>query len=162
MLNRATLIGNLGSDPEVKEIANGKVANFSIATSETFKDKQGVKQEKTEWHRIVCFGNVAEIAEKYLAKGKRVYIEGKIKTREWEDKAGTKKYTTEILAQTVRMLDRKSDGESTAPVASQNGNSKKEEKKSSASVASNEKDSTTNNKANTPSFIDSGDEDLPF
>lgn len=159
MLNRAQLIGNTGGDPEVKALNNGgKVANFSLATNETFKDKDGVKQEKTEWHRIVCFGNVAEIAEKYLTKGKRVFIEGKIQTREWEDKSGTKKYTTEILAQTIRMLDRKEGNGGTESATSSTGNSANGAKKETV------KNTTVAEKVNTPTpaFINDDTEDLPF
>lgn len=161
MLNRAQLIGNIGGDPEVKQITNGKVANFSVATNESYKDKEGNKQEKTEWHRIVCFGNVAEIVEKYLSKGKRVFIEGKIQTREWEDKSGTKKYTTEIVAQTVRMLDRAKDtngGTETPPAA--NATPKKDSKVQNSNQSKPDKPS-----AAAQPVLSSGDDDdndLPF
>lgn len=103
-INKAILVGNLGADPEIRYTPNGMaVANFRIATSETFT-KDGQKETKTEWHRIVAFGKLAEICGEYLSKGKQVYIEGKIQTRQWDDKDGNKKYTTEILANTMQML----------------------------------------------------------
>lgn len=98
MLNKVTLIGNLGGDPDVRYMPNGNaVANLTIATSERWKDKQtGQQQEKTEWHRVVIFGKIAEVAGQYLKKGSKVFIEGKLQTREWE-KDGVKRYTTEIV-----------------------------------------------------------------
>ena len=108
-LNRVTIIGNLGKDPELKYITEGNaVANFTVATSESWKDKAGVKQEKTEWHRIVAWGKTAELCGEYLAKGRQVCIEGKIRTREWNNKEGVKQYTTEIVATNVHFLGAKS------------------------------------------------------
>lgn len=105
-VNKAILIGRLGKDPEVKYTPSGTaIANFTIATSENYKDKEGQKQERTEWHRIVVFGKLAEISGEYLAKGKQVYIEGRIQTRSWDDKDGNKRYMTEIVANTVQFLD---------------------------------------------------------
>lgn len=104
MVNRVTLIGNLGKDAEMKYTENGlAICNFSLATSETWT-KDGKKNEKTEWHKVVAFDKLAEICGQYLAKGKQVYIEGKIQTRSWDDKDGTKKYITEIVAHTMKML----------------------------------------------------------
>ena len=105
-INKAILIGNLGRDPEVRYTANGTaVANFSIATSERWKDREsGDQKEQTEWHRIVAFGRLGEICGQYLSKGRQVYIEGRIQTREWEDKEGNKRYTTEIVASAMQML----------------------------------------------------------
>lgn len=104
-VNKAILLGRLGKDPEIKYTPSGMaIANFTMATSENFKDKDGQKQERTEWHRIVTFGKLAEICGEYLAKGKQVYIEGRIQTRSWDDKDGNKKYTTEIVANTMQML----------------------------------------------------------
>ena len=98
MLNKVMLIGNLGADPEMRNTQSGDpIAHLRLATSEKWKDKQGQKQEKTEWHRVVIFGKVAEIAEKYLRKGSKVYIEGKIQTRKWQDPSGADKYTTEVV-----------------------------------------------------------------
>ena len=112
MINKAILIGNLGRDPEIRYTQSGlAVANFSIATSEKWKDKNsGEWQERTEWHRIVAFGKLGEICGEYLSKGRQVYIEGRIQTREWEDKDGNKRYTTEIVANEMKMLGPKNSG----------------------------------------------------
>lgn len=112
-LNKVILIGNLGRDPEVRYTPGGlAVANFSMATSETWTNKEGEKETRTEWHRIVAFGKLGEICGEYLSKGKQVYIEGRIQTREWEDKEGNKRYTTEIIALQMLMLgSRESAGE---------------------------------------------------
>lgn len=110
-LNKAMLIGRLGQDPEVRYTqANTAVATLSIATSERFKDSNGEAQERTEWHRVVAWGRLAEICQQYLNKGSLVYIEGPIQTRSWEDKDGQKKYTTEIKALQMTMLDSKGSG----------------------------------------------------
>ncbi len=111
-LNKAILIGRLGRDPEMRYTPSGQpVANFSIATDETYTGKDGQKVEKTEWHRIVVWGKQAEFCGNYLAKGRLVYIEGKIETRKWTDKDGAEKYTTEIKADRVVGLDsRQSEG----------------------------------------------------
>jgi len=104
-VNKAILLGRLGKDPEIRYTSNGTaVCNFSIATSETWKDQSGEKQERTEWHRIVAFGKLGEICGEYLAKGKQVYIEGRLQTRTWEDKSGNKRETTEIIITTMQML----------------------------------------------------------
>lgn len=106
-VNKVILIGNLGQDPEIKAMPNGgSVANISIATSESWTDKQtGQKQERTEWHRVVLFNWLAEVAAQYLRKGSKVYIEGSIRTRKWQDQSGQDKYTTEIVANNMQMLD---------------------------------------------------------
>ena len=107
-LNKAIIIGRLGKDPEHRAVsAQNNVTNFSIATSERWKDKQGEAQEKTEWHRIVAWGKLAEISQKYLSKGSQVYVEGKLQTRIWEDQQGQKKYTTEIVATNIQFLGAK-------------------------------------------------------
>jgi single-strand DNA-binding protein len=105
-VNKVILVGKLGKDPEVKYTPSGvTVAQFSIATSDEWKDKEtGEKQERTEWHRIVAWRRLAEICGEYLRKGSQVYIEGKIQTRQWEDRDGNKRYTTEIVAQNMQML----------------------------------------------------------
>ena len=105
-INKAIIIGRLGRDPEVRYTPSGSaVANFSVATSEEWKDKDtGEKRERTEWHRIVAFNRLGEICGEYLAKGRQVYIEGRIQTREWEDQNGVKRYTTEIVANQMQML----------------------------------------------------------
>jgi single-strand DNA-binding protein len=104
-INKAILIGNLGADPELRHTNSGTpVANFQIATSERYTDRNGEKQERTEWHRIVAWAKLAEICNQYLTKGKKVYIEGRIQTRSWEDQGGTTKYVTEIVATNMLML----------------------------------------------------------
>jgi single-strand DNA-binding protein len=104
-INKVILVGNLGRDPESRFLANGEmVCNFSIATSEQWKDKSGEKQEATEWHRISFFGKVAEVCAQYLKKGSTVYVEGSIRTRKWTDKDGVEKYTTEIKGERMQML----------------------------------------------------------
>ncbi|QMU56565.1 MAG: single-stranded DNA-binding protein [Candidatus Mycalebacterium zealandia] len=104
-VNKATVIGNVGSDPEMKYTGSGQaVANFSVATNESWTSKDGEKRERTEWHRIVAWGRLAEICGQYLSKGKPVYIEGSIRTRTWEDKEGNTRYTTEIHAKEMQFL----------------------------------------------------------
>ncbi len=105
-LNKVMLIGNLGSDPELRTIPSGQtVANFTLATSESFKDSSGAMQERTEWHRIVAWGRLAEICGQYLKKGRQVYVEGRIQTRSWDDqKTGEKKYATDIVVTDMQML----------------------------------------------------------
>ena len=116
-LNKVILIGNLGRDPEVRYTPDGTaVANFSIATSDEWTDKgTGEKQERTEWHRIVAFRRLGEICGEYLSKGRQVYIEGKLQTREWQDKEGNKRYTTEIVASQMLMLGPRGSGQNTGP-----------------------------------------------
>tara|TARA_B100000214_G_scaffold83045_1_gene56447 strand:- start:6 stop:437 length:432 start_codon:yes stop_codon:yes gene_type:complete len=113
-VNKALIIGNLGQDPEIKYTQSGSpVANLSVATSERWKDKStGDQKEQTEWHRVVVFGRLAEIAEQYLKKGSKVFIEGKIQTRDWEDSEGRKRYTTEVVAREMTMLDSKFSADS--------------------------------------------------
>jgi len=104
-VNRVILIGNLGKDPEIRSLEGGvKVANFSLATTETYKGKNGERVDATEWHNIVLWRGLAEVAESYLKKGNTIFVEGKIKTREWTDKDGNKRYTTEIVADNMVML----------------------------------------------------------
>ncbi|HMQ74613.1 MAG: single-stranded DNA-binding protein [Flavobacteriales bacterium] len=109
-VNKVILIGNLGADPEVRHLQNGAtVANFRIATSETYKDRQtGEKREQTEWHSIVAWRGLGEITEKYLRKGSKVYVEGKLRTRSWQDRDGNTRYTTEVHAEEMTLLDRPS------------------------------------------------------
>ena len=104
-VNKVILIGNLGRDPELRYTQQGTaVANFTLATNETWTSREGKREERTEWHRIVAWGKTAELCSQYLAKGRNVYIEGRIQTREWENKEGQKQKTTEIVAQTVQFL----------------------------------------------------------
>ena len=116
-INKAIIVGNLGRDPEVRYTANGNaISNITVATTESWKDKQsGERQEKTEWHRVVFFGRLAEIAGEYLKKGAQVYIEGRLQTRKWEDKSGQERYTTEIVASEMQMLGSRGGGTSGAP-----------------------------------------------
>lgn len=112
-VNKVILVGNVGKDPETKFMSNGDaVTNLTIATSESWKDKSGDKQEKTEWHRVTFYRKLAEIAGKYLAKGSQVYIEGKLETRKWTDKEGIEKYSTEIIADEMKMLGSKTKEDS--------------------------------------------------
>jgi len=104
-VNRVILVGNLGRDPELRYIPSGQaVANFTLATNDRWRDKEGNNQERTEWHRIVVWGKTAENCAQYLQKGRSVYIEGRLQTRDWEDKEGNKRQTTETIAQTVQFL----------------------------------------------------------
>lgn len=110
-VNKVILIGNLGKDPEIRTTPQGTtLARFSVATSTTWKDASGAKQEKTEWHDIVAWEKLAQICGEYLHKGKMVYVEGSLQTRSWEDQAGQKRYKTEIKASNVVMLSRREDG----------------------------------------------------
>ncbi|MGZ3695179.1 MAG: single-stranded DNA-binding protein [Bdellovibrionota bacterium] len=104
-VNKVLLIGRLGNNPEIRYTNTGTaVANFNLATSENWNDKNGQKQERTEWHRVVVWGKLAELCEKYLAKGRQCFVEGRLQTRSWDDKDGNKKYTTEIVASTIQFL----------------------------------------------------------
>ena len=144
-INKVILIGNMGRDPEVRYTPNGlAVANINIATTESWKDKQsGENQERTEWHRIVMYGRLAEITGEYLKKGSKIYIEGRLQTRKWQDKnTGQDRYTTEVVADSMQMLDSKGG----------NGGS-----------MSNPENSMENNA--TPATADAGagfDDDIPF
>lgn len=111
-INKVILIGNLGNDPEVRYTPSGSaVANISLATSESWRDKQsGEMQDRTEWHRVVFFNRLAEIVGEYLKKGSKVYVEGPLRTRKWQDKTGNDRYTTEIVANEMQILDSKSAG----------------------------------------------------
>ena len=112
-VNKVILVGNLGNDPEVRySQAGAAITNISVATSESWKDKQtGQPQERTEWHRVVFFNRLAEIAGEYLRKGSKVYLEGSLRTRKWQDKEGQDKYTTEVVAAEMQMLDSRGDGQ---------------------------------------------------
>lgn len=117
-VNKVILVGNVGKDPEVRYLDNGvAVCNFSLATSESYNNKSGEKVTQTEWHNIVLWRKLAEIAETYVKKGMQIYIEGQIRTRTWEDKDGVKRYTTEIFGNSMQMLGRKGDNDSAAAPA---------------------------------------------
>jgi single-strand DNA-binding protein len=144
-VNKVILIGHLGADPETRTIESGaKVANFSIATTERYKDKNGNPVDKTEWHNVVMWRGLADVAEKWLKKGSQVYVEGKLRTRSWDDQNGNKRYTTEILAENMTMLGG-SGGTSSGGGQSQSSTSQQ-------------------NQVNEPqgSSLDDIDDDLPF
>ncbi len=114
MVNKVILVGNLGRDPEVRSTPSGQqVASFSLATNRKWRDREGNRQEQTEWHNIVCWARLAEIAGQYLTKGKQIYVEGRLQTRSWEDRqSGEKKYRTEIVCENFQMLGSRGDFES--------------------------------------------------
>ena len=146
-VNKVILVGNLGADPETRTIESGaKVANFSIATSERYKDKNGNQVDKTEWHNIVMWRGLADIAEKYLKKGSQVFIEGKLRTRSWDDQNGNKRYTTEVLADNMTLLGRPEGG------GSQGGNNSAPSASASAPSQSDKPSAS----------MDDIDDDLPF
>lgn len=132
-VNKVIVLGNLGKDPEVRYTQSGDaVCNFSVATSERWKDKSGEQQERTEWHRIVMFGRIAEVAGEYLKKGSQVYLEGKLQTRKWVNKEGLDQYTTEVIADRMQLIGakREDDGggekrDQRAPAKSPGGESKR-------------------------------------
>lgn len=133
MINKVILVGNLGQDPEVRKLESGvSVGRFSVATSESYKDKEGEWRSKTEWHNVVVWRNLAENAERNLKKGMQVYIEGKLSTSKWQDKDGSERRTTDIIANTMRILGR------------------------------NENKSNTNNSTNNSTNTNNEPEDLPF
>jgi len=146
-VNKVILVGNLGKDPEVRYLESGAaVANFPIATSETYKDRNtGEKNTQTDWHNIVVWRGLADVAEKYLKKGSLVYIEGKLKTRSWQDKEGNTRYTTEVVADNMTMLGRANDGSGQA--------------QGSSSTVAPSKDSSA---LEDFSANDGGADDLPF
>lgn len=120
-VNKVILVGNLGKDPEVRHLEGGaSVANFPLATSESYKDRNGNRVDQTEWHNVVVWRGLADVAEKYLKKGNQVYIEGKIRTRSWDDKDGVKRYTTEIVADQMTMLGRRDENQMGGGMANQN------------------------------------------
>ena len=152
-INKVILIGNLGKDPEIRYMPNGEaVTNITLATSETWKDKTGEKKEKTEWHRVTFYRKLAEIVGEYLKKGSSVYVEGRLETRKWTDKSGTDRYTTEIIANEMRMLGSR-------PGA----NSYEGENKSNKTSPSKNNDTSNDTSTNNPnSGFGDMDDDIPF
>ncbi len=151
-VNKVILIGNLGKDPEVRHLDNGaSVANFSIATTESYKDKNGQKVDQTEWHNIVLWRGLADISEKYLKKGDSVYIEGKLRTRSWE-KDGVTRYTTEVVGDQMTMLGGKRNSDDSGQDYSSNNNNQ---------PSSGKMQETSSGAAQTPN-TDSEMDDLPF
>ncbi len=161
-VNKVILVGNLGKDPEVKYLEGGTaVATFSIATSEKYKDKSGERVTQTEWHNIVLWRGLAEIAEKYLKKGSMVYIEGKLRTRSWDDQQGNKRYTTEIVGDNMTMLGGKEGGSGSnsmtpPPIASASSYDSGSNNNSSYQSAA---PSTQQNAVSQPNEVE---DDLPF
>ena len=149
-VNKVILIGNLGNDPDIRYTAGGAaVANISLATAESWKDKNsGEQQERTEWHRIVFFGRLAEIVGEYLLKGSQVYVEGRLQTRKWQDKEGHDRYTTEIVANEMQMLGSKSGGATNYDSAPQPASNNAPEPQAATSPAA--------------SPADDFDDDIPF
>lgn len=158
-INKVILIGNVGVEPEVRHMPNGNaVTTLSIATSETWKDKQtGDKQERTEWHRVVCFNRLGEIAGEYVRKGSKLYIEGSLRTRKWQDQQGQDRYTTEIIASELQMLDSK--GSNNASYDDQ-----PDYNQSSASSNASQSSSRKNQQPEQPfpEAIEEIDDDIPF
>ncbi|MEW5887545.1 MAG: single-stranded DNA-binding protein [Pseudomonadota bacterium] len=129
-VNKVILVGNLGADPETRYMPSGDaITNIRLATTERFKDRNGEQQEHTEWHRIAFFGKLAEIAGQYLKKGSQVYVEGRIRTRKWQDKDGNDRYTTEIVADQMQMLGSRQGAGEAPPPERQAGGSNAEAKK---------------------------------
>lgn len=127
-VNKVILVGRLGKDPEVRYTTGGQaVANFTMATDFSYKDRNGERQKRTEWHRVVAWRKLAEIVQQYLKKGSLVYIEGRIETREWQDKEGQKRYTTEIIANDMRMLGGRGEGMAAGAGAAAPGGSRSED-----------------------------------
>lgn len=152
-VNKVILVGNVGKDPEVRHLDNGTaVGSFTLATSESYKNKTGEKVTNTEWHNIVVWRGLAEIVEKYVKKGQQLYIEGKIINRSWDDKEGVKRYTTEIVAENMVMLGRKSDDGNSGELRSSNQYTSQETTSGSGVTNVNEQDS----------LATSPEDDLPF
>ena len=149
-VNKVILIGNLGKDPETRYMSNGEaVTNITLATTDTWKDRNGEKQEKTEWHRVTFYRKLAEIAGEYLKKGRPVYVEGRLETRKWTDKSGADRYTTEIIANEMKMLgSRSGSGSFDGPDSNEND---------SSSNSSNKPSAAKNNGG-----FDDMDDDIPF
>jgi single-strand DNA-binding protein len=160
-INKVILVGNLGKDPEVRYLdENTPVANFSLATSDSYKDRNGNRVDTTEWHNIVLWRGLAKVAEQYLKKGSKVYIEGKLRTRSWDDKDGNKRYTTEIVGDQMVMLDGRNES------GAGYGGGYAEQASASGQPAQNTPQQASPTPANTGSSGDAGsgeyEDDLPF
>ncbi len=159
MVNKVTLIGNLGQDPEIRRLENGvAVAKFSVATTERYKDRNGEQQSQTEWHSVVVWRGLAEVAEKYLKKGKQVYVEGKLTHRKWQDKDGNNRYTTEVVANNFQMLGSRdsSSGYSSNFPGAENAPPVAQKTTTPAPTT------TTTAAPTTPAADAGGEDDLPF
>jgi len=157
-VNKVILMGNLGKDPEVRFMPNGDaVCNFSIATTDNWKDKSGERQERTEWHNIVMYRKLAEIAGEYLKKGRPVFIEGRLQTRKWQTKEGQDRYTTEIIAESMQMLGGRDGGSSSSPasVSSQPASQGKDDFNQAPQRTSGSPQATATN-------FDDFEDDIPF
>lgn len=164
-VNKVILVGNLGKDPEVRHLEGGvAVARFSLATSESFKDKSGQKQERTEWHNIVLWRGLAEVAEKYLRKGQSVYIEGKIRSNNYQDKEGVQRYSTEIVADNMTMLGSRSDnnGGGSDNTSGNSGNYQQQPAAASASGSFGGGSASASSQGNASAFQNDEPDDLPF
>jgi single-strand DNA-binding protein len=158
-VNKVILVGNLGKDPELRYTASGTaVANFSLATTERYKDRDGNSQEKTEWHNIVVWRQLAEICGKYLTKGKQIYIEGKIQTRSYDDRDGNKRYITEIVVDQMQMLGRAGDDNSGG--GGGGGYQRREQRQERPASNSRPQQSPQQNQYEEPPF--NPDDDIPF
>jgi len=153
-VNKVILVGNLGKDPEIRHLENGRaVVNFPIATSETYKTRDGEKVTKTEWHNVVLWTPLAEIAEKYLSKGSQLYVEGKLTTRSWDDKDGNKRYTTEVVGREMTLLGgRPSDNNGGGGYGGDQSQSYNQQPETTASTSKNE----------TVAPVETEIDDLPF
>lgn len=159
-VNKVIIVGNLGDNPDVRYMPNGNaVAKISVATSESWKDQQGQKQERTEWHRVILFGKVAEIAGEYLRKGSQVYLEGKLQTRKWTDQQGQDRYTTEVVIDQggkMQMLG-SAQGQSSQHTQAQNQNANAKQRPPAQQQAPQQQ-----NQNFTPDLDDGWDDDIPF
>lgn len=158
-INKVILVGNVGGDPEVRYMPNGNaVTTLSIATSESWKDKEtGNKQERTEWHRVVCFNRLGEIAGEYVRKGSKLYVEGSLRTRKWQDPQGQDRYTTEIVASDIQMLDGKGQTNASYGDAQPMGQQQEPQQTSYA-----RKPQATNTQVAAQEAFDELDDDIPF
>ena len=167
-INKVTLIGNLGKDPEMRYMPSGEaIANLTLATTDNWKDKTGAKQEKTEWHRISMFGRIAEVAGEYLKKGSSVYIEGRLQTRKWQDKDGQDRYTTEIVANEMKMLGGRpggGGGESTTSFDDSDRGERSSERGNSTPRSTGQPMGSGSSGASAPkkAKLDDFDDDIPF
>ncbi|MEK9939496.1 MAG: single-stranded DNA-binding protein [Methylotenera sp.] len=162
-VNKVILVGNLGRDPEVRYMPNGEaVCNFSIATTDSWKDKSGAKQERTEWHNIVMYRKLAEIAGEYLKKGRPVYIEGRLQTRKWQTKEGQDRYTTEIIADQMQMLGTRDGGGSNAAYDGGMDQSGGMDDYNQAPVAAQTRSAPASKPATSGSGFDDFEDDIPF
>ncbi|CAG0982350.1 Single-stranded DNA-binding protein [Methylophilaceae bacterium] len=161
-VNKVILVGNLGRDPEVRYMPNGEaVCNFSIATTDNWKDKNGQKQERTEWHNIVMYRKLAEIAGEYLKKGRPVYVEGRLQTRKWQTKEGQDRYTTEIIADQMQMLGGRDSGGSNASYDDMNQDQDRDQGAAPARQSAPAAQAAKPAAAGGSSF-DEFDDDIPF